>query len=112
MNLWDSLSRNARRLLKGVAVDGPGVQVFSAAFVRRNQLGNSSNAQRAVEVLLKKDIIDREEDGAVIPARFSAFGSSASSRFRKPARRVRQADRWNGRVIFSRFLSGNIPGTH
>jgi len=70
MNLWDSLSRNARRLLKGVAVDGPGVQVFSAEFIRRHQLGSSSNAQRAVEVLLKKDIIDKEEDGFVIPDRF------------------------------------------
>jgi len=70
MNLWDSLSRNARRLLKGVAVDGPGVQVFSADFVRKHQLGSSSNAQRAVEVLLKKDIIDKEEDGIVIPDRF------------------------------------------
>jgi len=70
MNLWDSVSRNARRLLKGGAVDGPGVQGFSADFVRKHQLGSSSNAQRAVEVLLKKDIIDKEEDGIVIPDRF------------------------------------------
>ena len=70
MNLWDSLSRNARRLLKGVGVDGPGGQFFSAEFVRKHQRGSSSNAQRAVEVLLKKDIIDKEQDGIVIPDRF------------------------------------------
>ena len=57
-------------MLKGVAVDGPVVQVFSAEFVRRHQLGSSSNAPRSVEVLLKKDIIDKEEDGIVIPDRF------------------------------------------
>ncbi len=70
MNLWDSLTINARRLLKGVAAEGAGTQVFSADFVRKYQLGSSSNAQRAVDLLLKKDIIDKEESGIVIPDRF------------------------------------------
>ncbi|QBG48506.1 ATP-binding protein [Verrucomicrobia bacterium S94] len=70
MNLWDSLTRNARRLLKGVAAEGAGTQVFSSDFIRKYQLGSSSNAQRAVDVLLKKDIIDKEESGIVIPDRF------------------------------------------
>jgi AAA+ ATPase superfamily predicted ATPase len=69
-NLWDSLTRNARRLLKGVAAEGAGTQVFSGEFVRKYQLGSSSNAQRAVDLLMKKDIIDKEEHGIVIPDRF------------------------------------------
>ncbi len=70
MNLWDSLTRNARRLLKGVAAEPLGIQVFSAEFIRKYQLGSSSNVQRAVDLLLKKDIIDKEEGGIVIPDRF------------------------------------------
>jgi hypothetical protein len=70
MNLWESLPRNPRRLLKGVASEEPGVQVFSSEFLRKYQLGSSSNVQRAVELLLKKDIIDKEEGGVVIPDRF------------------------------------------
>ena len=70
MNLWDSLSRNPRRFLKGVAAEGPKVQVFAAEFLRKYQLGSSSNVQRAIELLLKKDIIDKEEGGVVIPDRF------------------------------------------
>ena len=70
MNLWDSLNRNARRLLKGVAAEGAGTQVFSAEFVRKYQLGSSSNVQRAVDQLLKMDVIDKEEGGIVIPDRF------------------------------------------
>lgn len=70
MNLWDSLTRNARRLLKGVAAEGAGTQVFASEFIRKYQLGSSSNAQRAVDLLLKKDIIDKEEVGIVIPDRF------------------------------------------
>ncbi|MDF7799642.1 ATP-binding protein [Pontiellaceae bacterium B1224] len=70
MNLWDSLTRNARRLLKGVAAEPVGTQVFAAEFIRKYQLGSSSNAQRAVDLLLKKDIIDKQEEGIVIPDRF------------------------------------------
>ena len=70
MNLWDSLSRNPRRFLRGVAAEGPGVQVFASGFLRKYQLGSSSNVQRAVELLLKKDIIDKEEGSVVIPDRF------------------------------------------
>jgi hypothetical protein len=69
-NLWDSLTRNARRLLRGVAISEPGTQVFSAEFIRKYQLGSSSNAQRAVDLLMKKDIIDKEANGIVIPDRF------------------------------------------
>lgn len=69
-NLWDSLTRNARRLLKGVAAEGAGTQVFAAEFVRKYQLGSSSNAQRAVDLLMKKDIIDKDDTGFVIPDRF------------------------------------------
>lgn len=70
MNLWDSLTRNAKRLLKGVAAEPAGTQVFSAEFIRKYQLGSASNVQRAVDLLLKKDILDKEDGGMVIPDRF------------------------------------------
>ncbi len=70
MNLWESLARNPRRLLRGLATEGPKVQIYASEFLRKYQLGSSSNVQRAIEVLLKKDIIDKEEGGVVIPDRF------------------------------------------
>ncbi len=69
-NLWDSLTRNARRLLRGIALEGAGAQVFSSEFTRKYQLGSSSNAQRAVDSLIRKDIIDKDDRGFVIPDRF------------------------------------------
>ena len=70
MNLWESLPRNPRRFLRGVAAEELGVQVFASEFLRKYQLGSSSNVQRAIELLLKKDIIDKEEGNVVIPDRF------------------------------------------
>ena len=70
MNLWDVLTRNAKRLLKGVAAELAGTQIFSAEFIRKYQLGSSSNVQRAADLLLRKDILRKEETGMIIPDRF------------------------------------------
>jgi hypothetical protein len=68
--LWESLSKNQRRFLTGLALEPADVQPFSADFTRRYGLRSASNAQRAVEGLLERDVIDREESAYVITDRF------------------------------------------
>jgi hypothetical protein len=57
--LWESLSPNQKRLLRGLAVESAGVKPFSGSFVEAYGLGSASNAQRAAQVLLDRDLIDR-----------------------------------------------------
>ncbi|MBA7521307.1 hypothetical protein ES705_13414 [subsurface metagenome] len=68
--LWGSLKVNHRRLLKGLAREQPGVQPFSSEFIGNNTLKSPSNVQRASEVLLERDIIDRDNGSFVIIDRF------------------------------------------
>ena len=68
--LWDSFALNQRRLIKGLALEPKGVKLFSASFVRQYGLGSASNGQRAVEGLLKRDLIDRDNGSFVIADRF------------------------------------------
>jgi uncharacterized protein len=51
----------------GMAVD---VKPFAGEFVRQSGLGSASNAQRAVESLLDRDVIDRENGSSLITDRF------------------------------------------
>lgn len=68
--LWESLSPNQRRFLKGLAQEPPPVKPFSAEFLRTYRLGTASNAQRAAEALLERDVIDRENGSYLIADRF------------------------------------------
>jgi len=68
--LWESLTLPQKRFLKGLAVEQAGVKVFAGEFVSRYGLGSASNAQRAVEALLAKDVIDRDNGSFVISDRF------------------------------------------
>jgi len=68
--LWESLAPNQRRFLLGLAAEPHGVRPFGSAFVRSHRLGSASNAQRAAEALLQRDIIDREDGSFVITDRF------------------------------------------
>ena len=68
--LWESLTLSQKRFLKGLAVETSGVKVFAGEFVSRHGLGSASNAQRAVQALLSKDIIDRDNGSFVITDRF------------------------------------------
>lgn len=68
--LWESLALNQKRLLKGLASEPPGVKPFAGAFVRRHGLGSASNSQRAVESLLNRDLIDRDNGSFLISDRF------------------------------------------
>ncbi|MGH9555591.1 MAG: AAA family ATPase [Terriglobales bacterium] len=68
--LWGSLAINQKRVLRGLAQEPGKVQPFSAEFTQRYGLGSASNAQRAIEALLEKDAIDRDNGSFVIVDRF------------------------------------------
>ena len=70
--LWEALTRVQRRFLRGLATEteADGVQVFSAAFLQRHQLGSASTIQGVVDALLEKDIIDRSDGSFLISDRF------------------------------------------
>ncbi len=68
--LWDSLTNNQRRFLKGLTAEGETAQPFSSGFVRRHGLRSSSNAQRAADSLLKRDVLDRDNGSYLFLDRF------------------------------------------
>jgi len=68
--LWESLALNQKRLLKGIAAEPAGAKLFAAPFLTRHGLGSGSNAQRAVESLLNRDLIDRDNGSYLITDRF------------------------------------------
>ena len=68
--LWETLSRNQQRLLRGLAEEDAGAKPFSARFARAHGLGASSSAQRAAEALLERDVLDREGGSLLISDRF------------------------------------------
>jgi len=68
--LWESLAMNQRKLLKGIAGEEDSVKPFAGHFVQRAGLGSASNAQRAVDSLLERDVIDRDNGSFIITDRF------------------------------------------
>ncbi|MDA1018262.1 MAG: ATP-binding protein [Planctomycetota bacterium] len=70
VTLWESLTRNEQRLLRGLANSESPPKPFSSDFTRQYGLRTSSNSQRAAESLLRKDVIDRESSSFVIVDRF------------------------------------------
>ena len=68
--LWESLTNNQRRFLKGLALEPKSAKPFASSFIRRHGLRKSSNAQRAAEVLLKSDILDRDNGTFLFLDRF------------------------------------------
>jgi hypothetical protein len=68
--LWESLTKNEQRFLRGLADSDSSRKPFSADFTRRYGLRAASNAQRAAESLVAGDIIEREESSYVIIDRF------------------------------------------
>jgi DNA-binding IclR family transcriptional regulator len=56
--------------LKGLAAEAAGVRVLAGEFVSRHGLSSASNAQRAVQALLAKGIIDRDSGSFLITDRF------------------------------------------
>ena len=68
--LWESLTINQRRFLRGLAVEDHHVSLYSLAFVQKYGLGNPSAIQRLSAALLKRDVIDRNARSFVISDRF------------------------------------------
>ena len=68
--LWESLTVSQKRFLKGLAGEAAGVKVFAGKFISRYGLGSASNAQRASEALLARDVVDRENGSFLITDRF------------------------------------------
>jgi uncharacterized protein len=68
--LWESLAINQRKLLKGIAGHEDPVKPFAGHFVESAGLGSPSNAQRAVDSLLERDVIDRDNGSFLITDRF------------------------------------------
>lgn len=68
-SLWDTLTANQKRVLKGLSVeDAP--QVFSSEFLIKHKIGQASNGQRVIKSLLKKDFIDYQEGSYKIVDKF------------------------------------------
>lgn len=70
VTLWETLTKNEQRLLRGIAASSGPPKPFSSEFTRTSGLRTASNAQRAAESLLSKDIIDRKASSFVIVDRF------------------------------------------
>jgi len=68
--LWESLAQNQRRILIGLAKEPPGVKPYSAAFLRKYDLSTPSSVDRAIDALLARDIIDRDNGTFIISDRF------------------------------------------
>jgi len=70
VTLWETLTKNEQRLLRGLADSDIPPKPYSSDFTRRYGLRSASNSQRAAESLLRKDIIDQEPSSLVITDRF------------------------------------------
>ena len=70
ITLWDTLTKNQRRLLRGLASAPEGTRPFSSEFVQRFGLRTPSNAQSAAKSLLEKDVIDRADGALFVSDRF------------------------------------------
>ena len=68
--LWETLTKNEQRFLRGLADSDSSRKPFSSEFTRRYGLRAASNAQRAAESLVAADVIEREENSYVIIDRF------------------------------------------
>lgn len=71
--LWESFGLNQRRFLTGLAHEPPRVKPFSSEFVQSYGLKSASNAQRAAESLLERDVIERDNSSFLITDRFFAI---------------------------------------
>ena len=70
MTLWESLTKNEQRFLRGLAASETRPKPFSSDFTRQYGLRSASNAQRAAESLVASDVIEREDSSYVINDRF------------------------------------------
>jgi AAA+ ATPase superfamily predicted ATPase len=60
----DKLAQKQKSLLAALSSE-PAAQIFSSPFLSRYRLGNPSSVQKALQLLIGKDILDREGDRVV-----------------------------------------------
>lgn len=70
VTLWETLTKNEQRFLRGLAGSELPPKPFSSDFTRKYGLRTASNAQRAAESLVSSDVIEREASSFVITDRF------------------------------------------
>jgi uncharacterized protein len=63
--LWDGLTTNQRKLLEAVGQAGPTEEVLSEDFRRRHRLGAYATADRALDTLVERGLIERESRSQV-----------------------------------------------
>lgn len=63
--LWEALTPNQRRFLRGVAARGSESHPFSASFLERSGLGTASSAQRAASALVGRGLLEETVSGAL-----------------------------------------------
>lgn len=68
--LWETLTKNEQRFLRGLADRDTPPQPYSSDFTRQYGLRTASNAQRAADSLVVKDLIEREASSFIINDRF------------------------------------------
>lgn len=59
--LWDSLPLHQRRTLQAIASQGGG-NIFSHSFIEENNLGAYASVQTSIRLLVKKGILDKENN--------------------------------------------------
>ena len=64
--LWEGLAQNQKRVLIGISKESRGIKPYSAAFLRKYALSSPSSVDRAIEALLERDIIDRDNGSFLI----------------------------------------------
>ncbi|RCV63368.1 hypothetical protein C5S53_14555 [Methanophagales archaeon] len=58
VTLWNTLPRHQKRILVAIAASG-GENIFSKDFIRDNDLGAASSVQTSINLLMKKEIIEK-----------------------------------------------------
>lgn len=68
--LWEKLTKNQQRFLRGLAKESDVVKPFSSDFIQKYKIGSPSNSQRAAEALVENDLIDHSNGSYIILDRF------------------------------------------
>lgn len=69
--MWDSLTGNPKILITAIAAAPGDFKPFGADFVKNSGLRSPSNVQRAAQILLSRELIDKDENGVFyIPDKF------------------------------------------
>ena len=68
--IWETCTTNQRRLLRALALEDFGVQIYSSDIAQRYRLGTASSTQRSIDALTERDLVDLQNDSYYISDRF------------------------------------------